>query len=289
MNFKPQQLIQNLIDYSYNNWKIRKSNGKLRIISEPNPELKKVQYKILTQLEQFYIPNQFSHAFIKGRSIVTASLPHIGKTWIITVDIKNFFDSITRKQLKSLTYVLDLSPTEVENFIKIIGFEDQDGIPQGAPTSPIISDMIFNPIDFLLQYIPLDVKLPGITDFSYTRYADDLIFSFNYFPYMTKLEILEIILPEIERRIIPFMINRNKIYIYHHTDSQTILGLTVNERITITKTLKNSLRGHLHTLGYNNLPIPQQITGQLAFIQSIDPKIKNKLIETYNNAKLKRS
>lgn len=151
----------------YSKIKISKRNGKFRIIYMPNEALKKELRNRLPDLENIYQENKtedFDHAFIKGKNCVTNASAHLSQRFVLSMDIQDFFDSITALHL--INYVPEdiLSDMMVDN-----------KVPQGYPTSPMLANIAMIAIDEKIK-----ARLPLISDkIVYTRYADDLTFSFD--------------------------------------------------------------------------------------------------------------
>ena len=171
----------------YVRFTVPKKSGGLRELSAPHRDLAAAQRWIFQNILQGLPTHAAAHGFIKGRSIRTNALPHVGRHTLVNADLQDFFPSITfhrvRGALEHLGYspavatILALLCTEsprrtVEYAGKI--FHVATGpraLPQGACTSPALSNLIVR---------RLDSRLAGIAaklGWQYTRYADDLSFS----------------------------------------------------------------------------------------------------------------
>jgi len=144
--------------------RIPKKNGKFRTIYAPNPEEKEGYRKLITELMplayQLCDPGVV-HGFMPGKSPITNALSHINKEFTLCMDMQDFFDTVTWRNLQGL-----LPDDMIEQVL-------YDGSArQGLPTSPIVSNICASPMDTQIKdEIPAEV--------TYTRYADDLCFSFN--------------------------------------------------------------------------------------------------------------
>jgi len=171
----------------YKHFYIPKKTGGKRLISTPMPRLKSAQYWILQNILDKVLLNDAAHGFVKKKSIVTNALPHIKADVVINIDLKDFFPSISYLRVKGLfqsfgyseqiATILGLMCTEPEcDEIELdsetyYAASSERFLPQGAPTSPAITNIICR---------KLDARLKGIAsklNFNYTRYADDLTFS----------------------------------------------------------------------------------------------------------------
>jgi RNA-directed DNA polymerase len=134
--------------YFYRDFKILKRNGKLRSISEPLPSLKEIQIWILENILSNVKISAFAKAYRKKISILENLRFHIDKPKVYTIDIKNFFPSITTERVENMFISLGYSKILSNLLGKLC---TKDGVlPQGAPTSPCISNIIFRSADDLI-------------------------------------------------------------------------------------------------------------------------------------------
>ena len=190
--FKPKD------EYRYKTFEIPKSNGGVRTISEPLPFLKLIQKRLSKLFNILYLDKleeqegkkkiikRCSHGFEKGKNIKTNAELHVNKPWVLNLDFEDFFPSIHKIRIEGLlakwTVCEDSTLSyyfskEVATLISLICcFRGQknsclNGLPQGAPTSPILTNMLMIEFDKQLYYLS---KKKGI---NYSRYVDDLSFS----------------------------------------------------------------------------------------------------------------
>lgn len=150
---------------SYTQKHISKKNGKIRRIYIPNENLKMLLKSLLKHLEIIYINNSIydcDHAFLKGKNCVTNASMHIHNRYVLSLDIENFFESLPTNDLKKYlsNQILDL--------ILVHG-----KIIQGFPTSPYLANIAMIEIDNAI------IQALNSQEIIYSRYADDLTFSFN--------------------------------------------------------------------------------------------------------------
>ncbi len=266
-----------------------------------------IKENILDEVE----PHICSHAFLKDRSIKTNAKPHVGKDFVIKMDIKDFFPSIKLAHVYYVFLGLGFNPTAAKILsllttapIKVGPIKDRYDmkyfihtenrfLPQGGPSSPAISNLVFFPID---QKILEFCKSHGL---NYTRYADDLTFSFNFsslkLPFKNhrnkKLEkmyqkpknikiLMNTIVQKIKKFLHPFgfTLNKKKINGKSQSQRQKITGVVVNEKINIPRSYENKVRGLLHKLTkYGAQFDPKtfadlylKLKGMIAFVHSID-------------------
>jgi len=173
----------------YHIWTIPKRDGSKRTITAPKPELKKAQRWLLRNVFEKLPVHQAAHGFLSARSIVSNARAHAGADVIVKIDVKDFFPTITFPRVKGLLRKGGL-PESVATVCALIATEPPRDVvqfrgrtlwvargarslPQGAPTSPSITNAIC---------VRLDRRLAGLArqlGFAYTRYADDLTFSYR--------------------------------------------------------------------------------------------------------------
>ncbi|WP_338872335.1 reverse transcriptase family protein [Myxococcus stipitatus] len=174
---------------NYISWGIPKRDGGTRTITSPKPELKEAQRWVLANVVERLPVHGAAHGFIAGRSILTNALAHQGADVVVKVDVKDFFPSVTWRRVKGLlrkgglpentATLLALMSTEAPR--ETVQFRGKTlhvakgprALPQGAPTSPGITNALC---------LKLDKRLSALSKrlgFTYTRYADDLTFSWT--------------------------------------------------------------------------------------------------------------
>lgn len=173
----------------YHFWRVPKRTGGERLISAPKPTLKKVQRWIARELSEKLPTHGAAHGFIPGRSTLSNARPHVGAAVLVKLDLKDFYPTITLARVKGLfrkagygeqvATLLALLCTEAPRQLQVVRgkphyvAEGPRALPQGAPTSPSITNALC---------LRLDARLAGLArklGFRYTRYADDLTFSFH--------------------------------------------------------------------------------------------------------------
>ena len=270
------------LDNMYTSFSIPKKNGDSRIINAPNKELKYIQSKLAEELylyrkkltEEKELIGGISQAFEKGKNIFTNALVHRNKRYVINMDLENFFDSFHFGRvrgffLKSREFEL---PNEVATVLAKIACCDGK-LPQGAPTSPIISNMICNIFDIRI------IKLAKKYRLDYTRYADDLTFSTNDKNYLMNKEQFYIeIKKEIEKA--GFHINEDKTRISYNSSRQEVTGIITNKKINIKREYYKKTRAMAHFLyktgeykidSENGIAgTINQLEGRFAFINQAD-------------------
>ena len=174
--------ITTQIDKHYRQWVERKLNKKTgkpktykdgtikqRTISPPLSQLSIIQTKIKDRiLAKITLPENI-HGGVRGKSNITNALPHKGKKYIFTTDLQDFFPNISSRQVVDAFMKLGYSDHYAHWIAKLVTWQHQ--VPQGAPTSSHIANIVFLQTDIKL------IELCNQHNITYTRYVDDLTFS----------------------------------------------------------------------------------------------------------------
>ena len=163
----------------YHKFDIKKKSGKARVINAPDRRLKMLQRKIADLLTPLYRRRNPVHGFVIGRSVKTNAQSHLGSKFIVNFDLKDFFPSISYGRVTGVLRSLGMKREVAEAIATICCLNGT--LPQGAPSSPILSNMVCFRLDRRLRELAKDARC------IYTRYADDLSFS-SYQPLMGLFE-----------------------------------------------------------------------------------------------------
>ncbi len=256
-------IIYNKSDF-YKTFDIGKRKGK-RTINAPKYTLKIIQRRILSKIlkNKFVHPN--CHGFHEGRSILSNVRDHSNKKIILKLDLKDFFPSIKSERVYDLFKTFGFEK-EVTFFLTELTTYNGE-LPQGAPTSPYISNLISKKMDYRLNCLALK---SGI---SYSRYADDLTFSGNKIKKSTQRLISKIICEE------GFQINESKKRIISQKDRQIVTGLVVNKKIGIGRKKYRLLRTIIHNCEHkgiatqnreNHPKFKEYLLGKISLLKNTD-------------------
>lgn len=258
MSYKElSQIIYKLpFEYRYTCFKIYKKNGSQRIISKPNKKLKEIQKIISEVMNDIYRPRPSVHGFVKERSVVTSAEKHLSKQCILNIDLEKFFDSIHFGRIKHLFMAYPFNCSEEVSTILAHILCHDNKLPQGAPSSPIITNMICYKLDKELQ------RIAKQSNATYTRYADDITFSFTVKKKKISKQILEdvknLTISPVLQYIIEsngFKINYNKIHLYNKNQRMLVTGVKVNEFTNVQRKYISQIRSMLYSWdkhGYAN-------------------------------------
>lgn len=218
---------------SYHSFEIPKKSGGTRKISSPCGTLMAIQECLNEIFKVMYLPSAPVMGFVPGRSIVTNAAEHVNMNYVFNLDLKDFFSSIHQARIWK---ILQLPPFSFNRPIAsmIAGLccntnstTGESVLPQGAPTSPILTNLICRNLDRRLSGL---AKRFGAT---YTRYADDITFSSINNIYdegkAFRNELSRIICEQ------GFEINHKKTRLQSKVERQEVTGLIVNEKVNISR------------------------------------------------------
>lgn len=237
---------------AYVDFTIPKKSGGQRKISAPIKPLKAIQSAINILLQSIFVPDDHATGFVLGRSVKDNALIHVGQTCIFNTDLENFFPSITKLMVrKALHRELGdkLQSNEVINIIcRLCTVPDSSGkevLPQGAPTSPILSNIVLKSLDDDMS------KLAERMRCKYSRYAYDITFSHG--------KTIRRMSPFWQSRIYNIIakyglkVNEKKTKTFISGIRQEVTGVIVSDKINVPRSYIKQLRVLLHLwekLGY---------------------------------------
>ena len=263
--------ITNSQIHFYRTFEIPKKNGQLRKISEPLPSLKEIQKWILENILENCEISPYAKAFIKKRSIRENARFHRNQKILLTLDIKDFFQSIKYNNIygifMNLGYTKNLSVL-LTNICTLNG-----ELPQGAPTSPYLSNLFFKRIDSRIFGFTNKQKI------RYTRYADDMTFSGDFEPGMV-INFIKKILSNYKLEI-----NDEKIRTRKKHQRQEVTGIVVNNKLMQSpKSLRKEIRkemyyiekygldSHLEKINCYKANYVKHLLGLINFVHFVNPK-----------------
>ena len=253
-------------DGEYRSIKIPKSSGKTRKLDVPSALLKQVQRRLLHSLLDPLELHSACHGFRRGRSTRTGAIQHVGAEVVLNLDFRDFFPSIHAGRVYGLFRSIGLSDDDtILRFLTDLVVCRQH-LPQGAPTSPVIANLVAR---------RLDSRLDGLVrtrSGNYTRYADDLTISGSRSVLSLLPSIRSIIREE------GFQEAKEKTRVQTRGRRQDVTGLTVNVQVSVPRALRRRLRAAVHATTLGRAPMwkgqPLSMTalaGHLSYLASVHP------------------
>jgi RNA-directed DNA polymerase len=272
----------------YVRFTIPKKTGGERTISAPMPRLKEAQYWILHNVLAKVPMHEAAHGFRPGRSIVSNAQPHVRSDVVINLDLQNFFPTITYRRVKGLFKALGYSEATATVFALLCTEPDitaleldrkqyfvaqsERYVPQGAPTSPVITNLLCRKLDQSLT--TMATKL----GFRYTRYADDLTFSACGESTQQVNTLLRRVAFLVHQE--GFIIHPDKTRVFRKGRQQEVTGIVVNDRIGIDRKELKRFRATLYQIERDGLEnkhwgyaqdLLASLSGFANFVCMVDP------------------
>lgn len=230
----------------YHQFIIKKKNGGERLILAPNKQLKYIQCRLSKILYEIYEPKRIAHGFILGRNIVSNAKVHIGHRYILNIDVENFFTFIHFGRVRGMFAGEPFCFNETVSLALAQLVCYRGCLPQGAPTSPIISNFICRSLDNDL--IKIGKKYKCVC----TRYCDDITISSKsqYFPTGIAFKNNDEVKIGAELLAIfnkhNFAINGEKTRLQSNQSRKMVTGLVVNVKLNILNWKYRKFRAILH-------------------------------------------
>lgn len=231
----------------YSEFEIPKKRGEVRKITAPDSRLKTVQSRLAKALLEVYPERHCVHGYCKAKSIRSNAAQHLHKRWVINLDIKDFFPSIHFGRVRGMLMAkpFEFGERISREIANLCCYEN--ALPQGAPTSPVISNFICWKLDNDLYRLANSCKCV------YTRYADDITISTNLKdipPEIGHLEDGSLVLSSMLLDVFKnnnFEINPEKTRCASRNNRQEVTGLIVNSsRTNVRRTYIRQVRAMLH-------------------------------------------
>lgn len=253
----------------------RKSHGGYRVVCQANDEkLVRLQKRLKEFIDRHVLVAHPSvHGFTRGKGTVTNASAHLGARALLTVDISNFFPSINRLQVELALQAHGASATIAWAIANISTFDD--ALATGFPTSPVLSNLVFRPLDDEFEYFS------NVNELTYTRYADDLTFSGE--------SVNDVHLEAISAKLSShgFRTNTKKVRFQRTGHRQVVTGFTIahSDHVRLPKPKKKILRQDLYyskkiglaaQASFRNLDeedFRNQMLGRINYFMSVEPEL----------------
>jgi RNA-directed DNA polymerase len=259
----------------YTEFALPKPNGEMRTIRPPQKRLRSLQRNLLSEFYRRTRVRTCLHGGIRGKSVLTHAVSHVGRQMVATLDIRKFFPSTTWNHIESVVSDLGFRDEAAHDILLLVTLENQ--LPQGAPTSSFLANLAFNGGDVRF------IKLCRRRKLRYSRYVDDIAVSGDSSfidlrgPFMDAIELCN------------YSIAEEKVHFMSQSDRQIITGLVVNEKMRPTRQYITSLKQTIHFCiergvefaasidGVTTRQLKNRLTGQVNYVRQVDPPLGKSL------------
>jgi hypothetical protein len=225
------------IKAQYQFFEIPKRSGGKRRIAAPSPELKTLQRRILRRVLGRLRAHPHATGFERNHSIVTNARPHVGQAVVLRLDIRDFFGSTRAARIHDYLRWIGWDEAAAQLLVQLCCLDG--ALPQGAPTSPRLANLV--------NY-RLDAQLLGLArrfQATYTRYADDLFFSLSEDTPGPTHRLIRAVESAVARAGYRLHIKR-KLRIRRRYEQQSVTGLVVNQKVDLPRRTRRWLRAVEH-------------------------------------------
>ncbi len=272
--------LSNNLSRHYHPVTLAKENGGTRTLQVPDEPLKRVQRAIADRLLPLQPVSPYATAYRPGAGVVKNARPHVGNETIFKLDIAHFFDSIRYTDVKDKVFPAHRYGEPIRILLTMLCYHG-DVLPQGAPTSPAISNIVLYDFDCAVEEY---CRQRGIT---YTRYCDDMTFSGHLEPVE---ELVDFVTEKLQEN--GFLLNRKKTALVPAARRQSVTGVVVNEKLNVADSYKRQIRTELHFLEKYGVSSHLQRTGNATdpamYLQSLLGKINYVLQVCPQNKKFRQ-
>lgn len=261
----------------YWEYRIKKADGSYRPIREPLPNLKDIQLWILNHILYRIDVSGYAKAYIPGKRIRENVRFHKKRPMVLTLDLTDFFGSITKKSVSTIFREMGYTQPLSDLLSSLCCLENK--LPQGAPTSPCLSNIFMRDVDDSISIYCKEHKV------FYTRYADDLAFSGEF----VVDDLIEFVRSVIEQK--GLSLNERKTRLMFRNQRQIITGIVVNEKLQLPKKRRREIRcimhyintygleNHLQKIGCKRKNYVRHLLGEITYALSLTPE--NKELKNY--------
>ena len=221
--------LSNHLERHYKEAAIPKKSGGIRRLWMPSPDLKLVQRNILHHVLSSRPVSPCAYAYQKGRRLADHGALHQGRERLLKLDIQNFFGSISFNDVYKKGFPGELFPPQVRTILSVLCCF-RGILPQGAPTSPCLSNLIMGDFDCALG------DFCGERSITYSRYCDDMVFSGQFEPGEVVNQVRHLLYP------MNMKLNEKKTGVFGKGARHLVTGAVVNEKVQAPKEYRRKLR-----------------------------------------------
>lgn len=272
------------IDEHYTTYEIRKKGkaGGMREITAPSATMKQAQWwvyrRLLMKDERV---SKYAQGFMERRSIKTNAIPHEDAIWLLTLDLKHFFDNIYTNRVYDYFLRLGYEKKVCWALTAICTFKGH--LPQGAPTSPSLSNLLSKDMDDEIA------AYCAANGFTYSRYADDITISSRDWDKRPSVNDVRQI---VEKH--GFRLNHKKTKMRHKGQKMEVTGLTIDKGVHVPKKYRNEILRELYFCekltptvhSKNKYPdkmfYKEWLLGRIQYVRSVDQEIGDKMLDRFN-------
>jgi len=269
---KKLYVMSNNNEKFYHKFAIKKRNGKDRIILSPYSDLKRIQKNILKEILYDKRISDYAKAYKKGSGLVDNATIHKGYKYILKLDIKDFFNSVGYVDIYNIFLEYGFSSRVCGLLSHLVTYDDY--LPQGAPTSPYLSNLLLRDFDYIIG------EWCNKNNINYTRYSDDLTFSMNEY----HKDLIKLVRKNLYKYALE--LNNDKVCLIKNSNQQKITGIVVNNKIQVDIKYRKKIRqevyyinkyglsNHLKRINnHDEKKYLESLLGRINFVLSVD---KNK-------------
>lgn len=262
-----QQLVYKSDDY-YKVYYLDKKSGGKREIAQPSRAMKAAQSWILRKVLSRLSASQNSKGFEIGESILSNAAPHVGAHVLLNIDLEDFFHSVPASHVYSIFHSIGYNKNISHILTSLCTFNGR--LPQGAPTSPKLSNLACQRLDSRIQ------GYSGPKGIMYTRYADDITLSaFNE----AKIRKAQPMIEEIVKDE-GFTVNHRKTKVCGTRKRKEVTGLVIStDSVGIGRKKYRQMRAEIYTMLKSDHSKLEQVNGWLAYVKSVDEKNYFRLVK----------
>lgn len=255
--------VSNHTELHYHDVSVQKKHGGTRILSVPDQLLSTIQRNILHHVLSERKVSDYATAYHKGASVLDNARPHVGAAQILKLDIHDFFGSITFPMVYQYAFPAEYYPPAIRTLLTALCCR-RDCLPQGAPTSPAVSNLVMQPFDSYMG------KWCGERHICYTRYCDDMTFSGEFDA------------DEVHRKVWGFLhrlgmeLNEQKTRVQRNGVRQSVTGIVVNEKPQVSREYRRKLRAEIYCLqkygAEERERTIQRLLGKINYVLLVNPE-----------------
>lgn len=263
--------LSNSLPAHYHTVELPRPDGGVRRLTVPDEALKRVQRAILNNLLVHMPVSPWATAYRYGGGAVRNAARHVGRPQVLRLDIRRFFDSVRYSAVKDAAFPPEIFSEPLRVLLTMLCYY-RDSLPQGAPTSPAVANLLLRDFD---TRIGRWCRSRGIV---YTRYCDDLTFSGEDLTGVRSMA-------EEELRALGFFLNDGKTRLRTAGQRQTVTGLVVNEKVGVPREERRAIRqavyccrrfgveDHLERTGEDLSPEAclDRLLGRVGYVLQADP------------------